>query len=250
MPDRFEIINIARSLDDDNFGQNMLSHLANKGDVEFYRTILSSFERLKSKEEYESFLKKLNIPDAVRVDPYKKESDTREIVDLQAISDFLDTTDETDFSRFIVMPILHAMGYKKVEYKGTVKESDFGTDFYPVYYESPAGIKYYSGVQLKACKMTNGSSSALGQNELTLIQEIEKAFVSRHIDNTGNEFYISEMIVMNSKDIRETVKKDIFTTKNLLGKNIKILGKDGVLSLIAELDFKKDFFSNLKAKKK
>jgi hypothetical protein len=54
------------------------------------------------------------VPEDTRNDPYKK---TEDYCSLQDLNDYLGTVNETDFSRFVVMPILHAMGYEDIEYK-------------------------------------------------------------------------------------------------------------------------------------
>lgn len=243
LPNRFDVLFKIRQIDANNFSDTLISLLKDKQDLEFYSTLLDTFQSLHSKEDYSSLLDRLDVPVEVRSAPYNLVSKSQ--VDLQKIERFLEKANETQFSRFIVMPILQAMGYENVEYKGKVTESDFGMDLYPVAFKSPAGLKYFTGVQLKSCKMSNGSSSPLGAETKKLIQEIEAAFLSQHMDNSGEELYISEILVFNSKHVNETVRNQVLNSNALKGKRVRFWAKDGVLSLIAELDFKKDFFEHL-----
>ena len=247
LPNRLDILLKIRQLDQTNFNDTTINLLQGKSDGEYFGTLLTTFESLHIPEEYKILLDNLNIPEWVRRNPYEKISSIENTtIDLQKISSFLDKANEEVFSRFVVMPILQAMWYEEVEYKWKVNESDGWIDFYAVKYKSPIWQEYYSWIQVKSCKMTSGSQSKPWAELVKLVQEVTKAFQTSHIINTWEHISLSEVIVFNSYDTPESVKESFFKTPAFVWQNIKFYSKDWILSLISSLDFKKDFFSNLK----
>jgi hypothetical protein len=67
-----------------------------------------------------------------------------------------------------------------------------------------------------------------------LISEAKTAFSQSHKIQTGGNIYISEYIVINSKEVMPSAKTKFFNDKDLKDKKIKFFAKDGVLSLISE----------------
>lgn len=244
LPNRFEVILKIRQIDGTNFNDSMLSLLKEKGDLEFYNTLLDAFFDLHGKENFEQLLLRLNIPKDVLVDPNNKDP-FKISVNLQKLEKYITKASEEDFSRYVVMPILQAMGYENVEYKGKVNETDYGTDFYVVKYHSPSKITHFAGVQVKAKKMTDGDTSKTGSELGKLLAETKTAFSQLHQVNTGENVRITELLVFNSFDIAPSAKKKFFDDIDLQGKKIKFFAKDGVLSLISELKLKKNIFENL-----
>lgn len=78
---------------------------------------------------------------------------------LKSISDSLEGMNETDFSRFIVMPILQQMGYEEISYKWKVNSTDYWNDFFQwnlflhevlliIYESNLSQLKWLSEIQL------------------------------------------------------------------------------------------------------
>jgi len=242
LPNRFDVLFKIKQLDSTNFNDSLLSLLQNKGDLEFYNTLLETFQEIHP-DQYEDLLNRLNIPQKVKLDPYESKSTRVNKLDLKKLEKYLDDVKETEFSRLVVMPILQAMGYMNVEYKGKVDETDFGTDFYVLEFKSPADVSHFAGVQVKSESMTNGDTSNSGSALNKLISEVNTAFSHPHRLNTGEEVYISEMLIFNSKKTSETAKEKLFQDRNLKDKKIKFLAKEGIMSLLSKLEFKKEFFA-------
>ncbi|EKD93259.1 MAG: hypothetical protein ACD_28C00192G0004 [uncultured bacterium] len=126
LPNRFEILLKIRLADSTNFEDSMVSLLKDKSDVEFYNSLLSAFESIHGADEFQKLLEILKVPKEVMRNPNEKNAiqNIPERIDLKKFSVYLDSLNETDFSRFVVMPILQAMGYENVEFKGKVNETD------------------------------------------------------------------------------------------------------------------------------
>jgi hypothetical protein len=77
LPNRFDVILKIRQLDGVNFSDAMLSLLKDKGDIEFYNSLFSTFESLHSPENYEKLLARLEIPKNILRDPFEKEEITK-----------------------------------------------------------------------------------------------------------------------------------------------------------------------------
>lgn len=248
LPNRFEVIRKIRQADPTNFNENMIALIKDKYDIEFYNTLLSEFQELHGDKKHIELLEKLSIPEQVRRDPHEKQAANMGVVNLHKIEAYLKNASEEQFSRFIVMPILQAMGYENVEYKGKVSESDFGTDFYVARFKSPGDITHYVGIQIKACKMTNGDTSKPGSELNKLIAETKTAFGQPHMINTGEKVLISELLIMNSAEVTPSAKYKLFEDVNIRDKKIKFWAKDGILSLLTELKLGKAFFENFEEK--
>ena len=159
---------------------------------------------------------------------------------LKSISDSLEGMNETDFSRFIVMPILQQMGYEEISYKWKVNSTDYWNDFFPMKFVSPWGITHYIWVQSKSVKMTQWDTTDSCTETNKLIAELTTALWQSHITIDWEVKRLSEMIVMNSKTMNETTRAKIFNDEWLINKKIIIYDKDWVLSLIEKYNIKYD----------
>lgn len=238
IPNKLDIVFKIRQKDPSNFGDTILALLHGKSDVEYFKTLLDTFQWLHSKEDYESLLSLLPIPNEVREYPFY----TQELCSLTELWKYLDTVNETDFSRYVVMPILHAMGYKEIEYKWKVNETDYGNDFYPMEYKSPSGLIYYAWIQTKATKMSDWDTSAPWGELNKLISEAKTAFSQMRKINTWKEVTISEYLIFNSRHVPEGVKDKFFQDQDLKWKSVRFYWKDWILSLVMELKLPKDFY--------
>lgn len=158
--------------------------------------------------------------------------------DLPNIKEFaitLKTMWEAEFSRTIVLPILQKMWYENVEYKWTVRESDRGADFYVMKSNLLSGLEVYTWVQVKSVTLTNGSSSNPWSEYSKLVQEVNHAFTSKHILFDWREIRIDEMLVLNSRDVRESVRVDFFKAEWVEWRKVRMRWRDWVLSLMKDL---------------
>lgn len=241
IPNKLDIIFKIRQIDPSNFGDPIVSLLQWKTDVEYFKTLLDTFGSIHDIDSVQLLLSRINVPEDVRTNPYEITSQI-EPCSIQELSTYLDSVNETDFSRFVIMPILIAMGYENVEYKWKVNETDFGNDFYAMKYISPSWLAYYTGVQTKACRMSNWYTS-LNWSELNkLMQETRTAFDQLRLINNGEEVWISEYLIFNARETPESVKDKFFADRELQDKSIKFYGKDGLLALVKQLNLSKDFY--------
>lgn len=146
-----------------------------------------------------------------------------------------DSLNETDFSRDIVMPLLHKMWYSNISYKWKVYQTDYWNDFYPMEFRSPWWIIHYTWVQVKATKMSDWDTSEIWKSTNDLISELRTWFSQDHTMIDWNKIYLSEFIVFNNKTIPESTREKIFWDKELKDKKIIIYDKDWVISLFEKL---------------
>lgn len=238
VPNKLDIIFKIRQIDSTNFGDPIIWLLQGKSDVEYFKTLLDTFKSLHSWKEFNSLLERIWVPIEAWIDPFKSE----QAVSIKELSKYLDTVNETDFSRYVIMPILQAMGYKDIEYKWKVNETDFGNDFYPIKYISPSWLVYFTWVQTKSSKMSDGDTTVVWSELNKLISEAKTAFSQLRKINTWEEVAISEYLIFNSKTVSESSKDKFFQDKDLKDKPIKFFGKDWILSLVKELNMKEDFY--------
>lgn len=239
VPNKLDIIFKIRQIDSTNFSDTMIWLLHGKSDVEYFKTLLDNYMAFHWDSWLIELLEKLWVPEVARQDPYKP---SHEHWSLNELNEYLDQVNETDFSRFVVMPILHAMGYKDIEYKWKVNETDYGNDFYPIKYISPSWLVYYTWVQTKSSKMSDGDTTAVWSELNKLINETKTAFSQLRKINTWEEVKISEYLIFNSKIIPESAKDKFFQDSELKGKPIKFFWKDWVISLVKELNMREDFY--------
>jgi len=232
---KLEFIILLNSKAEDIFEKNNRFDLIEKHTNSLQQFFSESLNLLKGKPELlNEIIHDLNIPFEARGSDFVQPIDLTKQINLQEIEEFLDKANEEDFSRFIIMPILEAMGYEEIEYKGKVNETDFGLDFYPVKYVSPSGIVHYAGVQAKSTKMTQGDNSDLGKELKNLIEETDTAFDQPHRLRTGEKVRITEYIVINSKTVTESARNKYFESSRIKDKKIKFFAKDGVLRLVSQ----------------
>lgn len=249
MPNRLEVLMKVRQLDTANFGDVTIGLLKDKGDSEFYYSLLETFESSHSSEEYSQLLERIGIPDDVKVDPLRNGRIPTPFK-IKALEKYLQSVKETPFSIEVVLPILQAMGYENVTYKGTVKETDLGVDFHVLKFQSPGSITHYTGVQVKAEPLTPGDTTKKGEALNHLIAQVKTAFSQSHRITTGEKVTISEMLVFNARLVQSSARDKFFDDKELKGRPINFVDQQGVLSLLASLEFKKDFLTVLTEKNK
>lgn len=112
LPNRFDIVLSIRQLDGVNFSDTMISLLKDKGDIEFFYTLLSTFETLHSREEYENLLKRINIPYEVARDPFRREQISKKLSPGDSIGIFMDfDSDRNILFKEVFCPAIEEMGY-------------------------------------------------------------------------------------------------------------------------------------------
>lgn len=231
LPDRLTFFDELK-IKDHNYNDVVLWQFQGKSDVEFFYGLLNLFQKKHSKEEFNQLLIDLWIPENVKIDP--KWEKIENILNIEDIEKYLDWLDEEWFSKYVIMPLLHAMWYEDIEYKWKVNETDFWIDFYPVKFISPWWITHYSWIQTKAKKMTEWDTNWSELNKL--IAETKTAFGQKHKLNTWEEIKISEYIVFNSKEILQSAREKYFKDENIENRKIKLYWKDWILSLIKEFN--------------
>jgi len=239
VPNKLDIIFKIRQVDVGNFGDPIIGLLQGKSDIEYFKTLLDVYEWFHGKDKLIELLERLWVPEDTRNDPYKK---TEDYCSLQDLNDYLGTVNETDFSRFVVMPLLHAMGYEDIEYKWKVNETDAWIDFYPVKFTSPGWITHYAWIQTKACKMSDWDTSDWGKEFAKLVAETKNAFDAKLILTNWEEINISEYIVLNARQTPESVIKKYYNNKNTENKSIMFYSRDKILSLAEKLKLRKEFY--------
>lgn len=239
LPDRLNFFDEIKLENPTRYTDTILWQYQTKNDVEFFYSLLNSFER-NHKNKYEDLLVRLSIPNEVKNDPRieKKEIKFENNLGVEEIEKYIDWLDEEWFSRYVVMPILQSMWYKDIEYKWKVNETDFGLDFYPIHFISPGWINYYCWVQTKSAKMTNWDTSKSWSEANKLLEETKTAFSQSHELNNWEKIYISEYLIFNSVTVPQSAKTKFFNDKDIKDKKIKYYWKDWVLALINELKIK------------
>lgn len=236
MPDRLSFFDELKLENPTRFTDVVLWQYQNKNDVEFFYSLLNSFERNHS-DKYEGLLVRLWVPDDVKNDPRIEKKDVKnEVVkeiNIEELEKYIDWLNETDFSRYIISPLLEKLWYENIEFKWKVNETDYWLDYYPVSYKSPWWIMHYAWIQTKAKKMTPWDT--VGSELNKLIEETKTAFWQKHYLNTWEQVKISEYIVFNSKEILQTARDKYFKDENIENRKIKLYWKDWVLSLLNEL---------------
>lgn len=253
VPDRLSFLAKLKQKDPSNFSDIIVATVNTKDDFEFYNSLLNLYEKYHSEEEFKILLDELNIPLNVRKEPYEESATywtiiTADKFDIWKLTEHLEILNEKDFSRTIVMPILHELGYEEVEYKWVTSwwESDNWTDFKVVKFYSPSGIAYYVWVQCKSVVITSWDSKSSEKSKSmsvlnVLINEINTAFHNVHLLSTGEEVRISEMLIFNSKAVRPSALEKLFEDDRVNDRKIKVYDCEKVTSLLYELDFRKDF---------
>lgn len=237
IPNKLDIFFKMKMYSPTYFNDWTIALLQGKSDIEYFKTLLDNYKTYVWEKDLAELLKLLDVPESIQQDPFNK---TEELYSIQDLNNYLDTLNEADFSRFVVIPILRAMGYKDIEYKWEVNESDLWLDFYVMKFTSPGWVEHLTWIQTKAKKMTNWSSK---WSELfKLISETSAAFSAAHISTQGEKWYISEYIVFNSVESPESAIKTYFESKEVQWKNIRYYGKDGILTLAKQLKLEKNFY--------
>ena len=233
MPDRLSFFDEIRIEDSARYNENLLTQFQTKNDIEFYYSLLNSYQRNYWEFKYSDLLDRLEIPNEVKIDPrIKQDSNIFNPLKIQEFEGYMDSLDETGFSRYVIMPILKAMWYEDIEYKGKVNETDFWIDFFPVKFVSPWWAIHYSWIQTKSAKMTNWDTTWSGNEMNKLIEETKTAFNQPHLLNTWEKIFISEYIVFNSKDVSQSAREKYYSDKDIKDKKIRFYWKDWVLSLM------------------
>lgn len=236
MPDRLSFFDELKLENPTRYSDVVLWQYQNKNDVEFFYSLLNSFER-NHFDSYEKLLEILGVPEEVKNDPrWVKKEEVKEANNIEEIENYIDWLNEEKFSRYIISPLLEKIWYKNIEFKWKVNETDFGLDYYPVSFVSPGWIIHYAWIQTKAKKMTAWDTTGSELNKL--IEETKTAFSQKHNLNTWEQIKISEYIVFNSKEILQSARDKYFNDENVENRKIKLYWKDWVLSLIKELNLK------------
>ncbi len=233
MPDRLSFFDELKLENPTRYSDVVLWQYQNKNDVEFFYSLLNSFERNHS-EAYEKLLENLWVPEGVKNDPRWVKREEIKKNNIEEIEEYIDWLDEEKFSRYIISPLLEKMWYKNIEFKWKVNETDFGLDYYPVSFESPGWIIHYTWIQTKAKKMTAWDTTGWELNKL--IEETKTSFWQEHNTNTWEKIQISEYVIFNSKEILQSARTKYFNDKGIKDKKIILYWKDWVLSLISEFN--------------
>jgi hypothetical protein len=115
---------------------------------------------------------------------------------------------EKDFTNEIVIPLLHKMGFQRVESRHGPKEQ--GLDLNPFYMVNPFGVREYYGIQIKAVDIHGNASRRNGGNISEIFNQVTSAFDIKHEDiHEGTEYFIDHMIIVTCSKITENAKSQI-----------------------------------------
>lgn len=229
MPDRLTFFDEIKLENPTKYNDTILWQYQWKNDIEYFYSLLNSFER-NHHEKYKNLLTTLWVPDDVKNDPRGEKNQKTISLNIEDIEKYLDWLDEKWFSRYVIMPLLHAMWYEDIEYKWKVNETDFWLDFFPIKFKSPWWIIHYTWIQTKSKKMTNWDTTWWELNKL--IEETKTAFWQKHNLNTWESVKISEYVIFNSCEILQSARDKYFKDENIENRKIKMYWKDWIISLI------------------
>lgn len=192
---KLEYLDLLFEFDPRSFSEDRMAQLKNHQDYDFYLFTLDTLQKkCRDQDEYQSFLKKIKVPREIVL--RSDEEDKKYDQDL--LKSFLTKCNETELGENLVTPLLKKLGYQLVHFKGTVRETDNGLDYFVMFYEAPSGSRRFVGVQLKAISFTGNGTT--GKKWQDLKSEINDAFKRSHIipGSSLDKVFIDELIVITS----------------------------------------------------
>lgn len=139
-------------------------------------------------------------------------------------------TDEKEFSKYIVEPLLRKLKFETVKYNHGTKE--YGKDFICSYSDN-FGINRYIGIQVKAGNVSGKVNSQIDE----LLGQIDDAF-SMPFRELGDKVdrYITTFFIIISGKFSDNAKEKLIekSPKNLIG-NITFIDKNGLLDRIENI---------------